>query len=63
MIEQTPMVWPNGRLGSNRSVADATRDAGRGFPTVVDGDALAVLRGDWGRIVLVEDGWKMGDVK
>lgn len=60
VLEQTPMVWPRVQINSVRSVADATRDAEAGFPTVADGDALAVLRGDIGRLVTIEDGWRMG---
>jgi hypothetical protein len=51
--EQTPMTWPNGAYPGRVTLADRVAFAKRGFPTVVDGDALAIARGDMARIVTV----------
>lgn len=48
--EELPMIWPIARI-SHRGTAAAIDMAADGFPTVCDGDMLAILKGDLTRIV------------
>ena len=61
--EQTPMVWPSVGPLNLRTVATSQLGAAQGFPTVADGDALAIARGDLARIADGEPDWTMAPTR